>query len=116
MRRGVKIALDRIENSPTYEERRSQWIDRMDGDLRRFVVKAGIVRVVVRKRGDRYVVVVGHHLLKAAKECGLKEAYAHVIEGDARRSRRDFRHDLLLFRSGVEEILWRGADAGSVVF
>ena len=108
MRRDAKIALDKIENSPAYEERRSRWIDQMDGDLRRFVAKAGIVRLVVRKRGDRYVVVVGHHLLKAARECGLKEAYAHVIDGEARRGRQSFRDDFHLFRSGVEEILWRG--------
>jgi hypothetical protein len=109
MRRDVKIAIDRIENSPAYEERRSRWIDQMDRDLRRFVAKAGIVRVIVRKRGDRYVLVVGHHLLKAARECGLKEAYAHVIDGEARRGRQGFRHDFLLLRSGIEEILCGGA-------
>jgi len=105
MRRGVKIAIDKIESSPAYEERRSRWIDQMDGDLRKFVAKAGMVRVLVRKRGDRYVVVVGHHLLKAARECGLKEAYAHVIDGEAGRGRQGLRQNFLLFQSGVEEIL-----------
>jgi hypothetical protein len=110
----VKVAMDRIEESPAYQERHSQWIDRMSDDLRRFVAKAKMVRIVARKTDDKYTVVTGHHLLKAARECGLNEAYVHVIETDG-AGRESSGEDLIAFRLAVEEILDRAEDRSVTV-
>ncbi len=109
MKHRVKIAIDQIEENPGYNERRSQWAEHMYRDLRSFVGKAGMVRIVVKKTGSRHTVVVGHHLLKAARECGLREAYIDVIDTEGEKGQISCGKDLLAFRSGVEEILSRAA-------
>ena len=108
----IKIAIDEIEENPGYRQRRSPWIDHTYRDLRNVVERAGLVRIIVEKRGNRHVVVIGHHLLKAARECGLKEAYAEVIDTEAEEGQTSPGEDLRAFRSGVEEILWRAAAPG----
>jgi predicted metal-dependent phosphotriesterase family hydrolase len=105
MQHGVKIAIDQIEENPQYKERHSQWIDHTYGELRNVVGKVGMVRIVVKKTGKKYTVVLGHHLLKAARECGLRELYADVIDTEAEAGQRSRGEDLLVFRSAVREIL-----------
>jgi hypothetical protein len=105
MRHGVKIAVDQIEENPEYIERHSQWIDHTYRELRNIVGKAGMVRIIVKKTGKKHVVVIGHHLLRAARECGLREMYADVIDTEAEAGQTSLGKDLLVFRSGVREIL-----------
>lgn len=102
----VKVAIDRIEENPAYGERHSQWIDGMRDDLRAFVEKAQMVRIVAEKKGDKYMVVAGHHLLRAARECGFNEAYVDVVDRDV-PGRSWPGDDLLAFRTAVEEIIGR---------
>lgn len=83
MKDGGKVDIDLIEENPSYMERRSQWSEDMHSFLRdSFVKKAGTVRIIVRKTGNKYVLVAGHHLLKAARECGFKKAYVDVIDSE----------------------------------
>ncbi len=104
MEHDVRVTIEQIEDAIDYEERRSLWIDLTYGDLKKVVKKAGMVRIVARKTGqDRYMVVVGHHLLRAARECGLKEVRMHVTDTEACLPTRE---DLRVFRLGVEEILF----------
>jgi len=109
MQHSVKIAIDQIEENPEYKERRSQWADHTYGELRNVVDKAGMVRITVKKTGNKHMVVIGHHLLKAARECGLREVDAYVIDTEAEAGKTRLGKDLLVFRSGVEEILYRAA-------
>jgi hypothetical protein len=103
----VKVGIDRIEENPVYGERHSPWIDHMCDDLKGFVGKAKTVRIVVKKRGNKHMVVFGHHLLKAARECGLSEVYVHVIDAEAEAGRARPGEDLLASRSGIRELLCR---------
>jgi hypothetical protein len=105
MQHCVKIPIDQIEENPEYKERRSQWIDHTYSELKNVVGKAGMVRIIVKKTGTKHMVVIGHHLLKAARECGLRELYAHVINTEAEAGQTTLGKDLLVFRSGVREIL-----------
>jgi hypothetical protein len=105
MHHNVKIAIDQIEENPEYKERRSQWIDHTYRELRNVVGKAGMARIIVKKTGTKHTVVIGHHLFKAARECGLRELYAHVIDTEAEAGQTTLGKDLLVFRSGVREIL-----------
>ena len=105
MQHSVKIAIDQIEENPEYKERRSQWADHTYGELRNVVDKAGMVRITVKKTGNKHMVVIGHHLLKAARECGLREVDAYVIDTEAEAGKTRLGKDLLVFRSGVREIL-----------
>ena len=105
MQHVARVAIDRVDETLEYKERRSPWIDQAYRDLKKVVKKAGTVRIVARKVGaDRYMVVVGHHLLKAAKECGLRDVDLLVMDVNACQTTRE---DLLVFRLGVEEILLR---------
>jgi len=80
MKDGGKIAISSIEEDPSYRERSSRWCETTHALLRdSFVRKRGPVRIIAKKKGSRYVVVAGHHLLKAAKECGLREVYVDVV-------------------------------------
>ena len=104
MAHDVRVAIEQIEENIDYVERSSLWIDLAFRDLKKIVKKAGIVRIVARETGkDRYMVVVGHHLLKAARECGLKEVRVHVMNSDAGLLTWE---DVLVFRSGIEEMLF----------
>jgi ParB-like chromosome segregation protein Spo0J len=86
MKDGGKVNIDLIEENPSYQERRSQWTKDMHSLLKdSFVRKAGTIRIIVKKTGNRYVLVAGHHLLKAARECGLKKAHVDVIGSEAER-------------------------------
>jgi len=110
----TKVAIDQIEENPVYRERHSQWIDHMCDDLKSFVEKAKMVRIVVKKTRDRHMVVVGHHLLKAARECGLSEAYVHVTDTEKKPGQTGPEDDLLALRSGVEKILCRAVNVTNV--
>jgi len=110
MQNSVRVAIDRVEDNPEYEERHSQWSARMYRNMRKFVRKAGMVRIIVKERGNKYTVVVGHHLLKAARECGLREVYVHVvdtIDTGVEGGRGGLEEALITFESGVDEILHR---------
>ncbi len=110
MQNAVRIAIDRVEDSPEYEERHSQWTARMYRNMRNFVRKAGMVRIIAKETGNKYTVVVGHHLLKAARECDLREVYVHVIDTGVEAGQSNLEEALVTFRSGIEEILDRAAD------
>ena len=86
MKDGGTVDIDLIEENPSYEERRSQWTQDMHSFLKdSFVKKAGTIRIIVKKTGNRYVLVAGHHLLKAARECGLKKAHVDVLGSETER-------------------------------
>ena len=106
---GVRIAIDRVEDNPEYEERHSQWTARVYRNMRNCVRKAGMVRIIVKKTGNTYMVVVGHHLLKAARQCGLREVYVHVIDSAAETGQGSLDEALIIFQSGIEETLDRAA-------
>jgi len=59
-------------------------------------------------------VVVGYHLLKAARECGLSEAYVHVTDTEKKPGQTGPEDDLLALRSGVEKILCRAVNVTNV--
>ncbi|HME42733.1 MAG TPA: ParB/Srx family N-terminal domain-containing protein [Syntrophorhabdales bacterium] len=81
MKDGGKVNIKLIETDPDYRERHTPWTEAMDSFLRdSFVKRAGGVRIVVKKTGGKYVLVAGHHLLKAAKACGLKDVYVDVVD------------------------------------
>ena len=81
MKDGGKVNIDLIEEDFSYKERCSQWSSSMHAFLRDSVVrKVGSVRIIVKKAESRYVLVAGHHLLKAARECGLREVYVDVVD------------------------------------
>ena len=86
MKDGGRVDIDLIEENGDYTERCTQWTEDTYALLKdSFVKKAGTVRIIVRKTGNKYVLMAGHHLLKAAKECGLKEAYVDLIDSEAER-------------------------------
>lgn len=107
MKNGVRVAIDQVEDNPEYEERHSQWTARMYRNMRNLVRKAGMARIVVKETGNKYTVVVGHHLLKAARECGLREVYVHVIDTGAEGGQESLEEALITYESGIEEILHR---------
>jgi len=109
MQKGVRIAIDRVEDDPEYEERHSQWTTRMYRNMRNFVRKAGMVKIIVKETGNKYKVVVGHRLLKAARECGLREVYVYVIDTGAEAGKGSLEEALPAFRRGIEEVLHRAA-------
>ena len=80
MKDGGKVNIDLIKVNPSYRERDSQWAKSMDLFLKNsFIKKTEPVRIIVRKNGSGYVLVAGHHLLKAARECGFKKVCVDVI-------------------------------------
>jgi hypothetical protein len=84
MKDGGKVDINLIEENPSYQERHSRWTKAMDSFLKKALVeKAEPVRIIVRKTGNRYTLVAGHHLLKAARKCGFKNVYVDVIDSDA---------------------------------
>jgi hypothetical protein len=109
MQESVRIAINRVVDNPEYEGRRSPWTARMYRNMRNFVRKAGMVRIIVKETGSKYTVVVGHHLLKAARECGLREVYVHVIDTGAEAGQGSLEEALITFESGIEEILQHAA-------
>jgi len=83
MKDGGKVDINLIEEDSSYQERHSQWTAEMDSFLKHSLTKkAGTVRIIVKKTGKRYVLVAGHHLLKAARECGFRKVYVDVIDSN----------------------------------
>ena len=81
MKDGEKVNINLIDTNPDYKERHTPWTEAMDSFLRgSFAKKGRAVRIIARKTGDRYVVIAGHHLLKAARACGLREVRVDVID------------------------------------
>lgn len=84
MKDGGKVDINLIEENPSYQERHSRWTRAMDSFLKKALVeKDELVRIIVRKTGNRYMLVAGHHLLKAARKCGFEYVYVDVIDSDA---------------------------------
>jgi hypothetical protein len=105
MQNGVRIAIDRVEDNPEYEERHSQWTARVYRNMRNCARKAWMVRIIAKETGNKYMAVVGHHLLKAARQRGLREVYANVIDTGAEAGQGSVEEALITFRSGFEETL-----------
>ena len=84
MKNGGKVKIDLIVEHASYQERQSQWSEAMYSFLRDSCVnKAGTVRIIVRKTGNRYELVAGHYLLKAARECGFKNVHIDIADSAA---------------------------------
>ncbi len=86
MKDGGKVDIHLIQENPAYRERDSQWTHAMDSFLKNsFLNKTEPVRIIVRKNGNGYVLVAGHHLFKAARECGFKKVCVDVIGSNAKQ-------------------------------
>ncbi|OPY70238.1 MAG: hypothetical protein A4E57_00652 [Syntrophorhabdaceae bacterium PtaU1.Bin034] len=82
MKDGGKVDIDLIMANPDYEERRSEWTAGMYLLLKDTIVrKAGMIRILVEKSEDGYIVVAGHQLLKAARDCGFREVCVDIVDG-----------------------------------
>lgn len=113
MQNCLRIGIDEVKGDAVHGERHSKWIDGMSTDLRVLVKKAKIVKIVVRKNGTDYLVVFGHHLLKAAEESGLHEVYAYVMEPETKTGQKGDEEAFMAFRKGVEEIVSHASHAAS---
>ena len=86
MKDAGKVDIKLIDCNPSWRDRNSRWTESMDSFLTHTLLpRSGMPRILAQKSGSRYVVVAGHHLLKAARQCGLREVYVDVMESDAAR-------------------------------
>jgi len=100
------VDIDLIEDASENRERTSVWTRKMYRYLRGVVLKNGTVKVIVEKRGRKYRLAFGHYLLKAARECGLRQVQVDVIRLNAGKKRVGCARDLTMFRSAIEEVLF----------